>query len=571
MKRFYKFPLSLAMSVILVGCIDNEYDLSNIDTNAELSVNDLVLPINIDNITLRNIFDIEENGHVRVIDGEYALVEDGSFESEQIYISEIYASRPYLDPITQKLPVIKNGNKIELSLIEIPAYFSYEMYNVNDCLISIDKASTEFSITFSMTLKELEEKVNGIDIKNLSFQLPQGLTADSELGEYNSETGILHVGDTRTVGNKISVTVNVHGINFNNSVAKYDYSTHSFKFADDLSIKSGTFVITENDLTSGTLTDIPTVVNMVTDYTMTDIHITSFDGVVKYKIDGLNIEPISLTDIPAVLNQEGTDIRLVNPQIYISLNNPLSSYGLNAKTGFEIAAYRNNSPTKYFTLDDNCLDIICNKGDIDYQYCMSPTKPEHYLVEFSNAEFEKFSSLGDIISGNGLPQRIGVKFTETSVPEQAVKDFKLNYDYGTVVGKYELFAPFAFKDKSDIIYRETVDGWNNEDLDALTISQLDLIATITSELPIEIDLLGYPIDVNGNQINDVHIDGAIIQAGAKEQDFDMRISGEITHLDGISFVAMAIADDSQKVLKPDMKITLKDIKVKVTGKYNKEL
>ncbi len=571
MKRFYKLPLSLAMSAILVGCIDNEYDLSDIDTNAELTVNDLVLPINLDNITLRNIFDIEENGHVRVIDGEYALVEDGRFESEKIYISEIYARRPHLDPITQKLPAIANGDKIELSLIEIPAYFSYEMNNVNDCLISIDRASTEFSITFYMTLKELEGKVNGIDVKNLSFQLPQGLTADSENGEYDSETGVLYIGDTHTFDNKISVKVNVHGIDFNSSVAKYDYANHSFKFADDLSIKSGTFIINKNDLISGSLTDIPSVINMLTEYEMTDIHITSFDGVVKYEIDGLNIEPISLTDIPAVLNQEGTDIRLVNPQIYISLNNPLSAYGLSAKTGFEIAAYRNNSPTKHFTLDDNCLEIICDKGDVDYQYCMAPYKPEHYLVEFPDAEFEKFSSLGDIISGNGLPQKIGVRFIDTSVPRQAVKDFKLNYDYGKVKGSYELFAPFAFKDKSDIIYRETVDGWNSEDLDALTISQLDLIATITSELPIEIDLLGYPIDVNGNQINDVHIDGAIIQAGAKEQHFDMRITGEITHLDGISFVAMAIVDDTQQVLKPDMTITLKDIKVKVSGKYNKEL
>ena len=62
---------SAVLSVMLTGCIDDSYDLSDIDTTAELKVKDLVLPLNIDDIVLSDIFDLEDNSRIKVVNGEY--------------------------------------------------------------------------------------------------------------------------------------------------------------------------------------------------------------------------------------------------------------------------------------------------------------------------------------------------------------------------------------------------------------------------------------------------------------------------------------------------------------------
>ncbi|MDE5657722.1 MAG: hypothetical protein K2I25_01540 [Muribaculaceae bacterium] len=38
-------------TVALTGCVDDKYDLSDIDTTAGIKVNDLVVPVNIDAVT----------------------------------------------------------------------------------------------------------------------------------------------------------------------------------------------------------------------------------------------------------------------------------------------------------------------------------------------------------------------------------------------------------------------------------------------------------------------------------------------------------------------------------------
>lgn len=583
MKALFKLALPLLSAAVLTGCIDDKYDLSDIDTNAEVQVKDLVIPVNIDNITLRNIFDIEENGHIKVVDGKYVFTENGTFKSDEINIPEIFAASPYIAPtemhldateaLTAPQKIRKSGSDVlvEYEIRPEAAHFEYEMKDVSEFIVSIDNAKVDFNIDIKLSIEELNEFVSGVDIKGLTIQLPKGLVAESEDGTYDSETGILNIGDTRTTGNELVINVEVDQINFTNSAASYDYATRLFHFEDDLAINSGTILVKQSDIVAGSVADIPSTITFRSEYNLSDIHVVAFTGNIKYTLDGLNIDPIGLTDIPAVLNQEGTNIMLDNPQIYFGLNNPIAAYKLTAQAGMEITALRNNSPAKTFGLDNGYFVIECDKGDVDYNYCMSPYKPIEYYTGYENAEHVPFTSLGDVLSGNGLPQTLEVSFTNPMIPEQKVTNFLLGQDMGEVHGQYTLYAPLSFKGGSDVIYTERVDGWNDEDVDKIIIKTLEVSCIVDSELPLEVDFFCYPIDVNGNQINDVEVDGAIINAQAKDQHFVITITGEVTHLDGVVFTAMAIADDSHKTLAPDMTIVLKDLKAKVSGNYTTEL
>ncbi len=54
MKSKFLCCAAAASAVVgLTGCVDDKYDLSDIDTTTRIQVNDLVLPVNIDAVTDR--------------------------------------------------------------------------------------------------------------------------------------------------------------------------------------------------------------------------------------------------------------------------------------------------------------------------------------------------------------------------------------------------------------------------------------------------------------------------------------------------------------------------------------
>ena len=46
---------SALLALGLTACVDDNYDLSDIDTTTRVSINDLVVPANIDEVTLGDI------------------------------------------------------------------------------------------------------------------------------------------------------------------------------------------------------------------------------------------------------------------------------------------------------------------------------------------------------------------------------------------------------------------------------------------------------------------------------------------------------------------------------------
>ena len=88
--RFLRFGAITGFAVILTGCIDNDYDLSDIDTTSEIKVNNLTLPVKIDAITLNDIFDISEDSKIQTVtvNGQefYAVTQHGDINSQSINI-----------------------------------------------------------------------------------------------------------------------------------------------------------------------------------------------------------------------------------------------------------------------------------------------------------------------------------------------------------------------------------------------------------------------------------------------------------------------------------------------------
>lgn len=571
MKSKILLPVSALLATMLAGCIDDSYDLSDIDTNAELRVNNLVLPLNIDDIVLSDIFDLEDNSRVKVVNGEYVIIEEGNFKSDEISIPEIHANAPEGDHTEKYLelevPDVHVDYHGEYSLKEDQTVFKYNFVNISENITELTRINLNLDVTMTLELKELDYNNHvKIEYRDLLINMPKGLTLKDAPGEYNSETGQFYIANLPVNDNVLKLEMSIVSIDLQAAGVTLDTNTRSMAFEDEVNIVGGKVIVETDDAAT-----LPDLVTLVKDCTFSAIDVTSFSGKINYPIENIDIAPISLNDLPSVLNQEGTDISIVNPQIYLSINNPLASYNVVAQTGLTLTAYRPTEPEKDYSLDNGYFTIGYENSTVKQQYCLSPQVPTNYYEGFENATHVAYTSLSDVLSGNGLPSSIGVTLDNPCVPNQYVEDFRVGVDMGRASGDYLFYCPLALNNGAVIVYSDVLDGWNDEDVDAMTIETLEVSTDISTDLPVGITMMGYPIDVNGNKINNVEIEGAEIEAQAQNQPVKIRVTGEIQHLDGIRFEAKAVADASGNTLKPTQNIALKNIKVKVSGSYIKEL
>lgn len=275
-----------------------------------------------------------------------------------------------------------------------------------------------------------------------------------------------------------------------------------------------------------------------------------------------------------MLSQKDTRIILENPQIYLSITNPVAQYGLAASTGLGITSVFKDengtvTGTTYHSLDNGTFEVSALPSSA---YCLAPTKPSSDPQGYENASFVPFHSLQTVLEGQGLPAELDIDLVNPSVFNQAVNHIPLGRSLGDVKGNYRFVAPLSFGAGSQLIYTDTEDGWNDEDVDKITIETLQVETTVSSQLPIEVNFTAYPIDIHGNRINNVSVEGAAVPANASDHKLVIRITGEIQHLDGVVFTATAtVPADMESPLNPSQSISCKDIRATVSGYYEKEL
>lgn len=579
-------PMSLAVIAAVAlsfsSCIDDDYDLSDIDTTAEFQVKDLVLPVNIDEIKLQSIIDLPEGGQIKIVNDEYVFVQDGEYESSDVSIPQVYLDAPQVPSVVTTVDLSQSGvmpqslfpSDFELNypIGEQLSQFSYNTSAVSDFIVDMEKIGADFNIKIMFSIKGIDDIVDSYTLRNFKLQIVPGLDLSLEEGSYDAKTGILSLNDGKHYGSSLEFNMKISGVDINGAGIDYDHNSHSIVFDGKVGIYSGEIVIVADDLKEGVnILNIPKTIELHTDFDFSRMLITTFTGRIKYQLDGLDIAPVSLSNIPDILSQEKTDITLVNPQIYLSLNNPVAKYNLSAQAGITITANRNNGQSTEHSLDNGYFTIAGTPQNDMNVFCLSPQKPQTYYEGYESALHVPYSSLATVLSGNGLPKSLTITLDDPIVPEQDVKDFALGQSLGIIKGSYMFYSPLELAPQSQIVYSSTEDGWNDEDVDAITIKVLELSALITNELPLDIKITGYPVDVNGNKINNVDIEGVNVVAGAVDAPLTIRITGEITHLDGIAFEAVATQGQEAKALKPSEVIHLKNLRAKVSGNYIKEL
>lgn len=579
--------VALTAASVLTGCIDNAYDLSDIDTTSEIKFNDLTLPINLDPVVLSDIITLDNSDDDKVkevtINGNtfFALEESGTFCSDSLRIAPFVVNPSTLYPSSGEFRRISasrpqrsraKAQMLNYSLTSpVNKQLNYTARDIDKAIHSVTAIKfDEMTMEFLISISGFEG--SNMSISNIVLKLPQGLSVVPAQGQsYDAATGNMEVNKVNLdAQGRGSIAIKANGVDLKASGANIDYASHSFVLDSQFSIIAGTL-----EVTPASASQMPESIRFTVDYRLGRLDARSIDGEIEYDLEGqgLNIDPVQITGLPGFLSDKATNLILHNPQIYINVNNPLGADALYCQSGLRLIAERADAPSQAFTL--NSFRIGSERGAGPYNFCLSPLAPSVVPDEYAaGLQHVEFASLSHVLSGNGLPDALDIELISPKVPLQKVTGFALGRHLPAMRGAYRLLAPLALAGDatqgSVIYYTDRKDGWNDEDIDAMNITTLKVDADVTSTIPLNAILTAYPLDKQGHAINGVSVAGGNLPAGCTDHHIQLTITGPISHLDGVDFTAEVRPDGSGQTLAPSQQITLKNIRITVGGSYIKK-
>lgn len=604
MKHFIQCGLVVAsvltVTTGLTSCIDDDYDLSDIDTTTELKVNDLTVPVNFKDIYLEKIIDLDDSDpdaiiKVREVNGEkyYFINKGGDFNADPKNIDKVHAPKPSYNENTSVRISSVNAAGSRRRAAGLPDYREYSVImHANDFVYhvgsdgnpKVDEAIKEIAdvtldpsepltVTLSIHSRDVASISSHVELYDLELVMPEGVTA--RCGDIQSKNGRIVIPHLESQTGSISTTVVISALDFTSPQNPDGKKVRDGKFdiEESIAIGSGRFLVYPKPGVA--ISSLPSTIDFTTHYDLTPFTVSMFSGTFDYTVDMEEIAPIEFSDLPDFLLGEETDIRLSEVAIGLQVNNPLAKYGVGCSAGLTLGAQRAGG-----SVDNQTLQRFNISSAQENQYLVLGTA-ENTADLFAIPQgflkiFEPFPGLGNMLSGAGLPERLLVHFESASTPAPKVggkcHNFPLGVSIPQVHGEYSFTAPLALADGSTIVYNHTNSGWNDEDVDAIAISKLTIRCKLTSTIPAAAKITVRPIDVLGNRIPLTNADEAfaVLPANAKDQEVTLELLGDIRHLDGIYIEAMANGFDGTR-LSPDQTIKVADLKATVTGSYTKEL
>lgn len=570
MKQFlYLSAAAGLMAVSMASCIDDKYDLDNLDKKSEFKLVDLTLPVNVSEVKLDQILKLDENSSLKVVEMNgrevYAVVQSGDFESQSLKIQDINATIPPIAPVFVDFRLVSVAGTHNFTLKDVaPQPLTYTADNVDDYITALQAVYMEKDpsiLAMEVSLEGGTASGMTYDLSDVEIKMPLGLEVkDLAAGySYNPETGMLKIDHVACPGGTGRISLTVAGMKMSDDTR---FENHRLVYNSTITFQSANLAVT-----SSSTNPVPEQLRFSINSTLTALHITSFSGDVHYDLtgEGLDIPSVSLGDLPDFLSQGNTTLRLANPQLYVGVeSNPVAEYGLNFSTGMRLTKIYGQSATGSYEPERRIETSTDKYGAGPYDFVLSPTDPKSYPDQFAkNIEHIPFPGMSDVLDGAGLPDRIEIELLKPEIPTHHIDHFKLQ-EYSALKGHYEFLAPLAFKPEGTvIIYSDTFDDWGSEDLDKLTLNAITVDADALSTLPLDAKLHITPL---ADEISDLKVSDIILKASPDTQHITLGVTGTIRNFKGITIEAV-VTPANEDVIAPDQTITLTNLKAKVSGSY----
>lgn len=559
----------LTGALVLTGCSDNDYDLDQIDATVGIGGDGLEIPASTtEEIKLKDVLDLEENGSV--VEDEtthdYVFRQNGDpISPVKVSIQKIRvaqesgASIPFSFSISNN--AMQKGAKRASATVRADAdiyKFSYSGNKPKEVLTLLAADATT-TLSLNVPLSAISSAVPKLN--NMTITLPSYLkfTVGNCSATPTVDGSKLVFTNVPTNGT-FKVNVNVTGLDLSSTA-----TSGSISIDDKINLE-GRIHLTASGNITGTLSSVPTI---EASFNMAAFTINSATGTFDPDINmNEGLGNADITGIPDFLTDKDVKVDLYNPQILLNVSNDMDAEG--TITG-KIISRKDGRVIN--TIDGVKIPVAANS---DNKICINRTgeaKAGYTIVKVAN--------LSDAIIT--IPDNIEFQAT-AKVNTQKVTKFLLGHDY-TISPSYKIEAPLAFAENAEIVYKDTLDDWNDDlkDLELAENTYLSATANVANGVPAYLSVDATPVDINKKPLSGINIemikkDVAASPNGTDKVSSPLEIkitqteTGALKKLDGLIFTAAGKAKDGDKAVtgitlnaeRHTLKVT--DIKIKIVGK-----
>ena len=571
---FRKLGMPLASALLgglaLTACINSDYDFNEIDSTMGFGGDGLELPASsTDTIKLVDVLDLNEDDCVKVnANGDYVFEQEGG---------NVEPSHPEIDIISVKS---RASESHEIPLVAVPGSGSTVVFEAEgdmqsfeysgdkpEEVVLLESAESDAPLSFTLGLSALSQMVSEMEEVVIEFpsfmQLGNVSTNAANWSVDGSKITLAGVSTASDLHLEANVSKLTFGVTDERGSLTVDYDANTIDLVGSVhvSIRSAA---TSSAATPGAV--------LGSSFIMDDFDIVSVTGRFDPEIDLTDLGDVEITGVPDFLDDENVRVDLYNPQIFLTITSDLSMGGFVSgvltswKDGVAIATV--NVPEMAIQAGGETNVCICRRDDD--------------MAGFDGV-VQEVPELSKIIER--IPDMITFS-AEARADASQTCEFELGRRY-TITPKYKVEAPIAFAAGAQIVYKDTIDDWN-EDIDDFDLSEdayIALSATIENRVPAFMTLSAYAIDVDGRRMADdeisVEVSNTVIASAdgvnSVETPLNLKVTqgrkGAMKRLDGLVFDIKAAASDNGSSHVEGMTLNsqkhfliARDIKIKLVGK-----
>lgn len=572
------------------GCTDSDFDLSNIDQTIGIGGDGLQLPTNsTENIVLDDLLDLNNSDFISIAEnGDYMFTKQSD---------DVKPSHPSIDEVLVKEAKVNNNFKIEIpesSLMQSKrmsaghsklsrtasvegeaSEFKYRgnvPYEIRDLISAKTAAEINIDVNVTAELKKVIPTFKTMTVTIPSYlKLNIGKCSPSQ-PEYDAEKGII------TFRN-ISSSAN---INIKANISSLDFSTPppTVVFTPGVLGADGSIDFDGAVLLGITFDEVNKEGNslqnlyMSAKMTMGAIRVTEATGKFKPNLDLEDLGNVNINNVPDFLTDYDVTINLYNPVIELTATSDIDVAGVATAT-LIAEDERGNEMAK---VEIRGLNIKPN-GTTRLCIC----KHKEGIDETKYDQVKVVSNLSDIV--RKIPHRINCK-AEVDADTYRKGTVKLGKEY-TIDADVYMKAPLAFDEGAQIVYTDSIDGWN-EDIDKFSFAEgayIEMTTEVENKMPAYLNVSAFAIDVNGKEIPQSSIRVDVSNSVKASEDGEKAVvtpvtiklreneKGALKTVDGIVFRVTAAAGekDAQTIVGKTINaykhtLTARNIKVRLVGK-----
>lgn len=582
MKTNAKHYLSLGVvtgCMLLAACVDDSYDLEDVDWTIGSNV-DLKLPYcSTDSILLRNIMDLEEDGVVQYVwsdelqDSIFCVKQSGKADIQPVNVEDIRIRKPEIENINATVPLDLfhkiNRRKINVPItvpggggtvnVNVPdkEYFyviqagsavnhieeNAQARDINRDVVSIESVTIkENTATLEMEVVGLPDFVTHIYLNDLTLEYPKGLQIGKVVfrgneiapGRIANNQIKLTIGETRVpIAEKLKLTISFTGITEGEDFV-FDKNAHTATIKGGFSV-TGSFGLKTAEFDAD---GIAAAINALPAEDIAEIQATkTLDKVMPENITfngsasfGRDIEVDTFT---GELRHEVSNIDpimlddlpnfLNDDEVILDLENPI----LFLKAKSQIPATATTSITvknveRGISITAPNISVVGDAtGAYENQYYLADNPAKYLPSDYSHAQ--RITTTGNKVSEliRKIPHQIDIEVAAVTLRAENLSVTR-NYEIDV---EYEVFAPISFGKDFLLVYRDTERGWADdiEDMEDVDFGYLQLTAKAFSDLPATTTLKLTPIDENGMAIPQLEVNTISVPANANGADVTFTI------------------------------------------------